>query len=638
MRACCWVLGLWLVAAVQAQEPAPPAPAASAASAPEPAASAASAVLVPVPATLPELPLSCADATQRASRTDLQIARSARAPLAELVKLQDQALAQWRLAVERCEERARERAERLLADAQRARDRLAEREQAGAQCELSFSDALAMQALAKTASDDRRWTEAAALYRRTETFWDLAAEHCTGEQQQLAAKSREAAEIDAHNAEQCGPVFDRSLDLFARMRTLGDATPPAERERASQIAETSWREAIALCRGDASERAKAAAASVARQRGTPWVPTLPPGVGAATAARPSRGSGFATADGAPADNPGLLGRVAQAAGRAVQAVQGAVAPAATAAAAAPVSSVAAPALVAAQAASPSAARSEAAPAAPRPVAAATAVAVTSPATPAPVAAAQAPPVQPALPEGSVELRSTSARYVGRFALDDSQRVSGEGLVEWANGDRFEGRLVGGQRDGQGRFTWANGQQFEGGWVQDLPQGRGRLKYANGDVYEGQIEAGSPQGEGEMRYRSGDVFKGLFRQGSPHGRGLYRWASGQSFEGDWNGLTPQGRGVLKFANGNVYEGEVKNGVPEGQGKLRYANGGVYEGQLKGGVSHGQGRYVWPGGDRYEGAWVNGKKHGQGTFFFASGERWVGRFEDDERSDEGVFHGK
>lgn len=262
-------LGLWLgPALVLAQTP--PADLAPTPAAP---ASAASAALAPVPSALPEPPLSCAEATQRATRTDLRIARAARAPLAELVALQDEALAQWKLAVERCDDRARERAERLLADAQLARSRLAEREQAGAQCELSVSDAQSMQALAKTAAEDRRWSEAAAMYRRTETLWDLAAEHCTGEQQQLAGKRREEAEIDAHNAEQCGPVFHRSIELYNRLRALGDSTPPAERERASQITETSWREAVALCRGEAVERAKTAANAVARQRGTPWVAT-----------------------------------------------------------------------------------------------------------------------------------------------------------------------------------------------------------------------------------------------------------------------------------------------------------------------------------------------------------------------------
>ena len=569
---------------------------------------------------------------------DLKLAQSSNAALAQLIELQDLALVQWRQVVQRCDGRARERAERLLADNERARGLLAEREQAGAQCEISFRDAQSMQELAKTAFGERRWTDAGALYRKAETLWDLAAEHCTGEQQAQAGKRREEAELDGHNAEQCAPSFDRARDFTGRLRAVGATAPPADRERASQIAETAWREATALCKGQALDLAKANSEALARERGTPWVVTH--GARANTTAAPARGSGFATVAPPPvAASPEPATKPAAAAAPVAATVP--VAAVATGAALGAAAGAAAGAVAAAPAPSMLSRLGGAAQQALKTVKAATGAEVGAAAAPA-AAAGAAPSVGAAaplvLPAGEVELRATTARYVGRFALDGSQRISGEGRVEWTNGDRYEGVLQAGQRQGQGRFTWANGQSFEGDWLNDEPQGRGILKFAGGDVYEGQVKSGQPQGEGEMRYASGDRFKGNFRNGSPHGRGQYRWANGQSFEGDWNGLIPQGRGVLRFANGNVYEGDVKEGQPEGAGRMQYANGGVYEGQFLAGLAHGKGKYVWPGGDRYEGAWEKGRKHGQGTFFFASGERWVGRFEDDERSDDGVFHGK
>ncbi len=669
--------------------------------APEPGASAATATpLQPVPAQLPEGPLSCADATSRAMRADLKVTQTRNADLAQLIALQDAALAQWRIAIGRCEGRARERAQRVLADNERSRQRLAEREEAGAQCELTLRDAQSVQELAQGAFGERRWPDAAALYRKAETLWDLAAEHCTGEQQQTAAKRRATAEIDAFNAEECGPGFERARELFAKLRAMPGSAQPADRERASQVAETAWRQNVQDCQGPAQDLARSNAEAIARERGTPWVATAAPNE---APARVAAGSGFATAaapvevpaESAPAEagagsaastaaaggakaalaaaasvgavaaagaaaesgaaGPGLLERAGALAGAALKTVREAL-PTVTAAAA-PLAGAAATAAVSG---TTSAAAGGAAAALPVAALAAPLTKLLTPASEAAGEAARAAPTPaaagnalnpanpthptagagaepPALPAGEVDLRAGSARYQGRFALDAERRFAGEGQVQWDHGDRYEGRLLAGKRHGKGRFTWSNGQQFEGDWVDDQPQGLGRLRYANGDVYDGQIKDGKPEGLGEMRYLRGDQFRGLFRDGSPNGRGLYRWANGQSFEGDWIGLTPQGKGVLRFANGNVYEGEVRNGLPEGHGRMRFFNGGEYEGGFKAGLNHGLGRYLWPGGDRYEGAWVDGKKHGQGTFFFASGERWVGRFEDDERSDDGVFHG-
>lgn len=636
--------------------------------------------LQPVPARLPEGPLSCGDATSRAMSADLKAAQSGQAALDVLIALQEASLTQWRVAVSRCDGKARERAQRLLSDNERARQRLAEREQAGAQCELTMRDAGSLQDLAKAAFTERRWPDAGALYRKAETLWDLAAEHCTGDQQQSASQRRVEAEIDAHNAEECAPGFDRARELSGRLRTLGPSAQPAERERASQAAETLWRGAVDTCRGPAKDLAKANAEAVARERGTPWVNTAAPREDRPVV--PARGSGFATVvepdpppppavtakaavaespalAGAAAakvanatdDSPGLLQRAGSAVGMAVKAardVVGAVvsaAPAvmataaATTAAATAAATATASATSSATAATTAAAASVAAPVV-KALAGQAIEAGSGAATAAKTATSAAGELSetlPKLPDADVELQAANARYKGRFALDAERRVGGEGLVEWEHGERYEGRMLAGKRHGKGRFTWSNGQQFEGDWADDQPQGLGRLRFANGDVYEGYVKDGRPEGLGEMRYLRGDQFRGLFRNGSPNGRGLYRWANGQSFEGDWIGLTPQGKGLLRFANGDVYEGEVRDGTPEGHGRMRYFNGGDYEGGFKAGLSHGLGRYVWPGGDRYEGAWVDGKKHGQGTFYFASGERWVGRFENDERSDDGVFHG-
>ncbi|MBN8506851.1 MAG: hypothetical protein J0L58_20480, partial [Burkholderiales bacterium] len=284
-----WTLPLLLGACMTAlaQQAPQEAPQAAAPAAPASAAVPAAATQDLVLNRLPELPLSCAEATSRAMSADVKVAQSAQASLETLIGLQEAALSQWRVAVGRCEGRARERAQRLLEDNQRARQRLAEREQAGAQCELTLRDAKALQGMAESAFRESRWTDAGSLYRKAETLWDLGAELCTGEQQQDAAKRRVQAEIDAHNAEECAPGFDRARELSGRLRTLAANVLPADRERASQIAETAWRAAIDTCKGPAKDRAQANAEAVARERGTPWVQTAAPQE--AKAAAPERG-------------------------------------------------------------------------------------------------------------------------------------------------------------------------------------------------------------------------------------------------------------------------------------------------------------------------------------------------------------
>ncbi len=539
---------------------------------------------------------------------EVRLTQLTQSPLSEQMQQQDLVLSMWREAVQRCDGRARERAERLLLDNQRSRARLAEREQAGAQCELSLRDAAGLQELAKAAFAERRWQDAAALYRKSETLWDLGGEHCKGEQQQLAAKRREETEIDAHNAEVCAPAFERARAATQRLRALGpEATT---RERASQIAETHWREASALCKGQALELARTNAQAVARERGTPWVATA--GVGDTPAPVAPRGAGFATV--APA------------------AVSAGVAPAP-----APVASVGA--LIAA---SPAAVPTPKAPAPDRPVERAQAPTMPAPlvGAPAPTTPNRAahrvsePPARP-LPAGEIDVQAGDARYVGRFELETGGAVTGEGRVQWANGDVYQGQLLRSKRQGTGTFTWANGQRYTGDWVADRAQGQGEIVFVNGNRYVGAVLDDQPQGQGTMHYASGDRYSGGFEAALHHGRGTYTWANGQSLEGEWVQHQAQGPVVVRYPSGNVYEGPVRNGVAEGRGRLRFASGDVYEGTFVAGQMDGEGLYRWINGDRYEGQWQAGRKEGRGVFFWANGDRFEGQFKDDQRTDDGVL---
>lgn len=561
---------LLLLTAAWAQAQTPPE---AAASAPEPAAS------EPAPAPPPPPP-SCAQLTSRALSADLRAAtaQSQNQPLQALVKLHDEAVAEWGAAIATCDGRARERAQRNLADSQKSRDALAEKLQAGSQCETAHREAAALQELARAAFGERRFPDAASLYRKAEGMWELAAEQCSGSQQQTAQRRREQSEIDGHNAEFCAPPFERAREFSTKLRNSGAALPLAERQMQSQIGETLWRDTARLCKGSAQELALNNAQALARERGTPWVATPLPG--------------------APAP---------------------------------------APAPVVAAAPKPGAAAPTAAAPTPKP-AANPAAAVAPPlrqAAAAPVAPLVTPPAAP-VPEPEPKLFDRTAgdtRYVGQFVRENDDTVSGSGRVEWKNGDVYEGPLTHSRREGVGEIRWATGQRYKGEWVNDRATGRGLMVFANGNQFDGTLVDGQPEGEGKLTYASGDVYSGQIRQGLPHGKGSYVWMSGQRYEGEWVNDKPQGMGKMRFANGNQYEGQMAAGLPQGQGRMVFPNGDIYEGQFEAGKAHGQGKYAWKSGERYEGAWSRGLKHGQGTFYWPTGDRWEGVFKDDERTDEG-----
>ena len=559
--------------------------ASAAASAQSLEAPASAPVATPAQAAEPVVPADlCRPLTDQATAADFKAAsaQAQRKSADELSALFDEAINSWQRAGDACAGRAKERALRNLQDSRKSRAALNELLDSGAQCASSHKDADALHELAKQASTERRWLDASLLFRKAENMWELAAESCTGNQQQQALKRRDEAETDGHNTEFCAPLFDRARSLSQKLRGAAGAVAE-EKARASMLSETAWRDAASQCRGSALESAKNNAQSVARERGTAWVATREAGVAAP---------------------PALPLVTAAAAASSPLPLNGLATPTAAAAAvkAAAVGTLAVPISVQ---------------------------------VPVPVSAAVAT-AQPSTYKGGSampgEFSAGSTRFSGSFAVDsDGTTYSGRGKVLWENGDVYDGPLVKGQRQGEGQFVWASGQRYTGQWVQDQPRGTGQMSFPNGNRYEGRVEDGRPHGQGVMKYASGDEFTGQLQRGSPSGRGVYLWAAGQRFEGEWLLGVAQGAGTLKFANGDVFEGPVLDGVPSGAGRLVYANGDAYTGNFKNGRPDGEGRFAWKVGDSYTGQWRNGLKDGVGVMSWANGDRWEGRFSNDEQAD-------
>lgn len=542
-----------------------------------PTAGTTAATTVPTTGPAPATPAStadCARLTDEAMAADLALASaqsSDQQDLQQRAAQLDKSMALWHQASQACTGRAQERALRNLRDNQRLRDSLQPQLSADPACTRSQHDASQLQELAQQALRERRWLDAAMLYRKAENFWDLAAERCTGKLQQQAQLKRSQTAEDAHNAEFCAPAFEKARDYTRQFRQTSASLGAIDKQTQSLAAETLWRSAESQCIGNAQTLARSNGQNLNKDRGTPWIATQPPVVASTQVATGTAGTVSSTSGPAAAGS----------------------APAASQAATEPV-----------------------------------------PMTGATTGGNSAEPAKATLPWKDINLTISGTHYQGRFQ-QSGNTISGTGDVKWANGDHYQGELQATQPHGQGTFVWANGQRYQGQWVKGSPQGSGQLAFANGNQYQGEVVNGVPHGRGTLRYASGDSFEDLFEQGNPAGSGIYRWASGQSYEGPWRNGQPEGQGTLRFVNGNQYQGQLVAGQPEGEGRMTYAWGDRYQGGFAQGVPHGEGLYEWKNGDSYRGQWQQGKKHGQGTMTWANGDHWQGRFEQDQPTADGAL---
>ena len=63
------------------------------------------------------------------------------------------------------------------------------------------------------------------------------------------------------------------------------------------------------------------------------------------------------------------------------------------------------------------------------------------------------------------------------------RLENDGLMEYADGDRYQGGLVDGRFEGHGIYTFAGGSRFEGIFTAGVSSGSGRLQLADGRSLE-----------------------------------------------------------------------------------------------------------------------------------------------------------
>jgi hypothetical protein len=247
------------------------------------------------------------------------------------------------------------------------------------------------------------------------------------------------------------------------------------------------------------------------------------------------------------------------------------------------------------------------------------------ASPAPNAPALAPGVK-----GTASYALANGdRYEGEVV---GSTRSGQGTYHFANGDRYQGEFVDGNFKGKGVMDFANGDRYEGGFIGTSKQGKGVMQFANKDRYEGEFVDNEYHGKGTFIFANGERYSGDYVKGLKHGRGAYTFANGDSFEGTYVNGVIQGPGIYRFKNGDRYEGNFVDGLFSGQGKLFMATGDRYEGEFRNNLKNGTGIHYFANKDRYEGQFKDGAQSGTGTHFFASGDSYTGEFA------KGVRHGK
>ena len=153
-------------------------------------------------------------------------------------------------------------------------------------------------------------------------------------------------------------------------------------------------------------------------------------------------------------------------------------------------------------------------------------------------------------------------------------------------------------------------------------GNGLMVFANGDRYEGDWKKGNIDGEGTYSYAQGGyTYTGHFKKGFVQGHGTFRFNNGNVMEGDWTGMGT-GTGYLLFADGTRYDGPFVNGAPQGQGIKVWSNGDRYEGNFVQGHMQGLGKMTHKDGETYEGMWQTDRRNGQGQSTYPDGAHYEG----------------
>lgn len=136
-----------------------------------------------------------------------------------------------------------------------------------------------------------------------------------------------------------------------------------------------------------------------------------------------------------------------------------------------------------------------------------------------------------------------SKYLGYF--EDNKR-HGKGKIQY-------------DTENKGKFDY----EYEGDFERGNSTGQGKINWANGNEYEGEVLKGKMDGRGICRYSNGRIYDGEFKNGQKHGKGRYTLQDGRVFEGTFVNGREDGQGTTTFPDGHTFTGIYKNGTLQGE---------------------------------------------------------------------------
>jgi hypothetical protein len=133
---------------------------------------------------------------------------------------------------------------------------------------------------------------------------------------------------------------------------------------------------------------------------------------------------------------------------------------------------------------------------------------------------------------------------------------------------WDGPIVNGLAQGTGSFTISvrlNGKDYDakgqGEMISGYLDGKVILQWSDGDSFDGAYKRGRTQGKGIYSWANGNRYDGDWVEGKISGKGILTWKDGKSYEGEWLDGKRSGQGIMKDPQGKIlFEGQWKNDNP------------------------------------------------------------------------------
>jgi hypothetical protein len=221
-------------------------------------------------------PEPCLAALNQALGQDVKAAQAQaeKKPWREIERFFAQAEQAWADAAAGCQGPMRDQALIHQSDARRGRDRAANMVGDSPACDQAVGTANRIMEFSAQSWSEKRWEDAARWLRKADLAWDAAVGQCGGAKREQASQKRDAARLDAHNAVSCAPLWEQATGLTAKLKDETAILNAVERTQRRDQIEVLWTEAASSCKGASADRAAAAAALMAGERGSRALPVV----------------------------------------------------------------------------------------------------------------------------------------------------------------------------------------------------------------------------------------------------------------------------------------------------------------------------------------------------------------------------